>query len=242
MLKRVLEPELMDTVEDAEKYHAMDFAEPDGRFAERALDLLAFAKAPEILDVGTGTAKIPVLLAQARTDLRVVAIDPAREMLRVAARHVADHRVDERVTLARVDGRASKLAAQRFDAVQLDRSPHARARSAPLGDGARAQARRCDPRARPRAPRFDGRRVGHREARGGGRFAQAAAALLRLALCGAHTGRGQGAVAERLDLAAGGDGLGPTLVVRAQLGTRLISRAFERDCALMRSPSCRTSR
>jgi ubiquinone/menaquinone biosynthesis C-methylase UbiE len=124
VLKRILEPELMDTVEDAEEYHAMDFAEPDGRFAERALELLAFAKAPEILDVGTGTAKIPVLLARARADLRVVAVDPAREMLRVAARHVADHGVDERVTLARVDGRATKLAAHRFDAVLCNSTVH----------------------------------------------------------------------------------------------------------------------
>jgi ubiquinone/menaquinone biosynthesis C-methylase UbiE len=124
VLKRILEPELMDTVEDAEEYHAMDFSEPDGRFAARVLELLAFAKAPEVLDVGTGTAKIPVLLAKQRADVRVLAIDPAREMLRVGARHVADHRVDERVTLARVDGRATKLAAQRFDAVLCNSTVH----------------------------------------------------------------------------------------------------------------------
>ena len=34
MLMRILEPELMDTARDAEEYDAMDFTEPNTRFAE----------------------------------------------------------------------------------------------------------------------------------------------------------------------------------------------------------------
>jgi ubiquinone/menaquinone biosynthesis C-methylase UbiE len=124
VLARILEPELMDTVEDAEEYHAMDFSEPDGRFAERALELLAGSSNPEVLDAGTGTAKIPVLMAKARADLRVVALDPAREMLRVAARHVTQSALDGRITLARLDARSTKLPAGRFDAVICNSTVH----------------------------------------------------------------------------------------------------------------------
>ncbi|MBX7196289.1 MAG: methyltransferase domain-containing protein [Sandaracinaceae bacterium] len=124
MLARILEPELMDTVEDAEEYHAMDFSEPDGRFAERALELLAGSSHPEVLDAGTGTAKIPVLMAKARADLRVVALDPAREMLRVAARHVTQSALDGRITLARLDARNTKFPASRFDAVICNSTVH----------------------------------------------------------------------------------------------------------------------
>lgn len=123
-LARILEPELMDTEAEAEEYHAMDFSESDGRFAEAALALVAGVRSPEILDVGTGTAKIPVLMAKARPDLRVVALDPAREMLRVATRHVAESGLDDRITLARLDGRATKLASGRFDAVISNSTVH----------------------------------------------------------------------------------------------------------------------
>lgn len=123
-LARILEPELMDTAEEAEEYHAMDFSESDGRFAEAALALVAGVRSPEILDVGTGTAKIPVLMAKARPDLRVVALDPAREMLRVATRHVTESGLDDRITLARLDGRASRLAGARFDAVISNSTVH----------------------------------------------------------------------------------------------------------------------
>lgn len=123
-LARILEPELMDTEEDAEEYHAMDFSEPDRRFAEEALRLLLPGGTPEVADFGTGTAKIPVLMCQRRPGLRVLALDPAREMLRVATRHVAEHGLAGSITLARMDGRATKLASGRFDAVLCNSTVH----------------------------------------------------------------------------------------------------------------------
>lgn len=121
---RILEPELMDTEDEALEYHAMDFSEPDGRFARDAIALLAGLKAPELIDFGTGTAKIPVLIVLARPDARVHAIDPAAEMLRVASRHVADAGLGGAVTLARSDGRATKLGAGRFDGVLSNSTVH----------------------------------------------------------------------------------------------------------------------
>src|SRR5512143_2828042 len=91
MLARVLEPEVMDTVADAEEYDAMDFTEANTLFAEDALELAKPLgdRRLRVLDIGTGTAQIPILMLERRGDLDVTAIDLAREMLRVAARNVA---------------------------------------------------------------------------------------------------------------------------------------------------------
>lgn len=121
---RILEPELMDTEDEALEYHAMDFSEPDGRFARDALALLAGTASPEVIDFGTGTAKIPVLMCKAQKGLRVYAVDPAAEMLRVAAQHVADAGLAGAITLARSDGRATKLAGARFDGVFSNSTVH----------------------------------------------------------------------------------------------------------------------
>lgn len=123
-LARILEPELMDTEEDAEEYHAMDFSEPDGLFADAALRIVEGVASPEIADFGTGTAKIPVLMCERRSDLRVLALDPAREMLRVATRHVAERGLAGSITLARMDGRTTKLGAGRFHAIVSNSTIH----------------------------------------------------------------------------------------------------------------------
>ncbi len=123
-LARILEPELMDTEDDALEYHAMDFAESDGACAELALGLVAGVARPRIVDFGTGTAKVPVLIARARRDLEILAIDPAREMLKVAAAHVAEHGLERVITLSAVDGRATGLPAGHADLVLCNSTLH----------------------------------------------------------------------------------------------------------------------
>src|SRR5512135_587521 len=88
-MERVLEPEVMDTALDAEEYDAMDFAEPNGRFAEDALALVGSVPGAEVLDIGTGTADIPLRMLQRDARVRVVAVDLAREMLHIARRKIA---------------------------------------------------------------------------------------------------------------------------------------------------------
>src|SRR5688572_12631839 len=100
---RILEPELMDTAEDAEEYDAMDFSEANGRFAEDAVGLVAGVVEPQVLDVGTGTAQIPLLMLDRRADLKIVAVDAAQEMLKVAARNLARSRHGTACQLARMD-------------------------------------------------------------------------------------------------------------------------------------------
>ncbi|HEX2475293.1 MAG TPA: hypothetical protein VHK01_11130, partial [Lacipirellulaceae bacterium] len=71
MLARILEPELMDTVEDAHEYDAMDHSIVNAQFVTDLLEAISAwrRKRPEetptilqILDLGAGTAQIPIEL------------------------------------------------------------------------------------------------------------------------------------------------------------------------------------
>ncbi|MDE0736953.1 MAG: ubiquinone biosynthesis protein UbiE, partial [Pirellulaceae bacterium] len=65
-LERILEPEVMDSIEEARDYDEMDHAAVNEVFVS---DLLETGDVGgEILDLGTGTAQIPVALCQ-QTDL-----------------------------------------------------------------------------------------------------------------------------------------------------------------------------
>src|ERR1700722_19419484 len=85
---RIPEPELMDTARDAEEYDAMDFSESNTRLAVGAVALIEGRPDAEVLDVGTGTARIPILMLDRSPGLKVLAVDLAGEMLRVATRNV----------------------------------------------------------------------------------------------------------------------------------------------------------
>ncbi|MHB8971516.1 MAG: class I SAM-dependent methyltransferase [Pirellulaceae bacterium] len=82
MLPRVLETELLDTADEAREYSAMDRREVNRQFVE---DLLASCPEPhDVLDVGTGTAQIPIELCRRVSTCRVMAADKARAMLELA--------------------------------------------------------------------------------------------------------------------------------------------------------------
>jgi hypothetical protein len=62
MLNRTLEPEVMDTAADALDYDRMDHREVNRRFVD---DFLAAAPdLSDVLDLGTGTAQIPIFPAR----------------------------------------------------------------------------------------------------------------------------------------------------------------------------------
>ncbi|MBX3204570.1 MAG: class I SAM-dependent methyltransferase [Labilithrix sp.] len=104
MLERVLEPEVMDSPEEARDYDAMDHALVNERFCG---DLVARGElGPAVLDVGTGTARIPIELCRRDANVRVVAIDLAAHMLALAEENVARAGLSDRVSLGRVDAKS----------------------------------------------------------------------------------------------------------------------------------------
>src|SRR6516162_10531691 len=86
MITRVLEPEVMDTAEEARDYDAMDHSEVNRVFVA---DFLAVwdGRGP-VLDVGTGTALIPIEFCRQSPKGTVVAVDAAEHMLAVAKENV----------------------------------------------------------------------------------------------------------------------------------------------------------
>jgi len=121
-MDRVLEPEVMDTAEEAAEYDAMDHAGVNRRFCE---DLLAAEPDPKrVADIGTGTALIPIELCRQHPRVRVVAADLAEHMLAKAAQNVKAAGLEERIELVKVDAKASGLQRGGFDVVMSNSIVH----------------------------------------------------------------------------------------------------------------------
>jgi ubiquinone/menaquinone biosynthesis C-methylase UbiE len=115
MLPRTLEPELMDTEEEARDYDAMDHAEVNERFVS---DLLAFRPGVrDVLDVGVGTARIPIALCAQAAEAKVVGIDLSEAMLARAKENVAAAKLEGRITLEKRDAKRTEWPDGKFDVV-----------------------------------------------------------------------------------------------------------------------------
>ncbi len=115
MLSRILEPEVMDSAEEAHDYDAMDHANVNERFVD---DFLAcWPGDGVVLDVGTGTAQIPLGLCRRHPTVRVVGVDLAAHMLRVGAVNVERAQLQGRVQLELRDAKQLPDVADRYDAV-----------------------------------------------------------------------------------------------------------------------------
>jgi len=103
-LQRVLEPEVMDTPEEARDYDAMDHSAVNAAFCA---DLLANGRiGPAVIDVGTGTARIPIELCTRTPHVRVVAIDLAEHMLSLGKENVVRAGLQDRILLEKIDAKA----------------------------------------------------------------------------------------------------------------------------------------
>ncbi len=112
---RILEPEVMDTVEDALEYEAMDHSQANESFVER---LLHHGVSPgHALDIGTGPGHIPVLAAERAPALSITAIDLAEEMLARARKRVEAAGLSDRITVRRGDAKRLPFADGSFDVV-----------------------------------------------------------------------------------------------------------------------------
>ena len=121
-IPRTQETEVMDTEEEARDYDAMDHSAVNAAFCD---DLLAFRAAPSrVLDVGTGTALIPIELCARSKTVRVEALDLAEHMLAVGRRNVARAQLDDRLRLHHVDAKHTAFAEGTFDLVMSNSIVH----------------------------------------------------------------------------------------------------------------------
>ena len=114
-MKRILEPEVMDTREEAEAYDAMDHSVVNTAFVERVVEL--GASEGHFLDLGTGPAQIPIFLAQSCPRIRITGIDLSVNMLALGEQHVTEAELADRIALECVDAKDLPYSDQSFDGV-----------------------------------------------------------------------------------------------------------------------------
>jgi ubiquinone/menaquinone biosynthesis C-methylase UbiE len=129
MLSRVLEPEVMESPAEAIDYDRMDHAAVNQVFVD---DLLAGApeilsaeeRSLDVLDIGTGTAQIPITLCRRTTALRVMAIDLAVAMLHVGRGNVEVAGLMDCIRLDRIDAKQLPYEEGRFAIVMSNSIVH----------------------------------------------------------------------------------------------------------------------
>ncbi|MBL8850841.1 MAG: class I SAM-dependent methyltransferase [Planctomycetaceae bacterium] len=129
MLPRTLEPEVMDTAEEAADYDAMDHSGVNRVFAGDFVAALNRGLTPPgsplgVLDVGTGTALIPIELAARSLGFQITAIDLAEEMLVLGRRNVERAGYADCISLELVDAKGLPFADGTFDAVMSNSIVH----------------------------------------------------------------------------------------------------------------------
>ncbi len=141
MIPRTLEPEAMDTPEEARDYDAMDHATVNARFVAEFLDAHGPCRGGELLDVGTGPARIPIALCRADRSARVLGIDLAEAMLERARSNVAEAGLSDRIRCVRADAQRLLYPNGHFEAVLSNSIIHHLADPAPaLAEMARVVA------------------------------------------------------------------------------------------------------
>ena len=121
MLSRVLEPEVMDTVLEAVDYDSMDHSEVNRRFVDQLLEQrlptegLSLDRPLRVLDVGTGTALIPIELCGRDVSTHTTAVDLAAYMLQVGQRNVIREGLQSRIKLEHLDAKDLPYASGSFE-------------------------------------------------------------------------------------------------------------------------------
>lgn len=107
----------MDSQEEARSYDAMDHATVNAAFVQQAIALWGGRPPPEVLDLGTGTAQIPIALARSTNVKRIVGIDLAAQMLLVGRENLKSAGLSGVIELLHGDCKALDYDAATFDLI-----------------------------------------------------------------------------------------------------------------------------
>ena len=133
MLERILEPEVMDSDEEAADYDAMDHTEVNRRFVDDLCSAIQLTpRNPEedddsfydVLDLGTGTALIPIELCERIPQARVMASDASIPMLELARFRVEMANIADRVQLDHGDAKELLFEDEMFHLVMSNSIVH----------------------------------------------------------------------------------------------------------------------
>ena len=116
-LHRILEPEVMDTLEEAFEYDSMDHSQVNEVFCNDFFAARNLNDGVRILDVGTGTAQIPIAMCKRNIGLKITAIDLAESMLTLGNKNIQTARLEDSITLVQVDSKKMPYSDESFDQV-----------------------------------------------------------------------------------------------------------------------------
>ena len=131
-MRRRPEPELMDLPEEARVYAQADFTEVNRAFVDRALKLAGDGQNLRVLDLGTGPAAIPILIAEARPTWQITALDVSEPMLLIARAAITSAGVGDRVRVPLADAKSTGLPDASFDLIISNSLLHHMPDPAPL--------------------------------------------------------------------------------------------------------------
>jgi ubiquinone/menaquinone biosynthesis C-methylase UbiE len=115
-MQRVLEPEYMDTAQEAESYQAMDHSAANADVVQRFL-AIGGGRCRRVVDLGTGPGDIPILMARQSTIPEIVGVDAAATMLALARPRVERSGLAARIRFERADVKALPFPSGSFDGV-----------------------------------------------------------------------------------------------------------------------------
>lgn len=125
MIERVLEEEVM-LGSAAQEYDEMDHTSANQAFVEDLLSAVASRDGDSVvgdcfegvwLDLGTGTAQIPILLCQVQPSVRVIASDLSVDMLDLARYRIEVEGLIERIRLSHDDAKQLEFEDEGFAGV-----------------------------------------------------------------------------------------------------------------------------
>jgi len=120
MLTRILEPEIMASADDAREYDAMDHTAVNAQFVGDLLRTVMDLSRPPLarfLDLGVGTAQIPIELAHRYPAAHVTGIDAAQRMLALADKNITATGLSDRIDLVLADAKHLPFADNSFPIV-----------------------------------------------------------------------------------------------------------------------------
>ncbi len=115
MLHRVLESEVMDAADEARDYDDMDHSQVNRVFVADFLKY--YSGGGPVLDVGTGTAQIPIELCRQHPTVFAVVVDASPSMIALATINIARVGLSSRITPQLVDAKRLPHADGVFPAV-----------------------------------------------------------------------------------------------------------------------------
>ncbi|QDT66978.1 class I SAM-dependent methyltransferase [Calycomorphotria hydatis] len=127
MIQRIPEPELMDRPEDVVEYDTMDHTEVNRRFVSEFLEAAQHngtasklhdgVNPLRLLDLGTGTGQIPILLAREPVFLKPTITDLSESMIRRAKLNIFASGLQANIKLEQADAKELPYEDNSFDAV-----------------------------------------------------------------------------------------------------------------------------